>query len=548
MRATLTSIGRSMQPADVHSYEVIIVGAGPTGLIAANLLAQAGHTVAIFERHPAPYNLPRAGHIDEDVLRILQRIGCLDAVMEDVSPFFKMPLLGADGQVLFEFTHAAESPSSFRSGSVYQPVLEDALYRRLRQSDEFATLYQGWTVEAASQDSSTVQVRARPTRRGSDNVAEQHEAKTFLCRYLIAADGAASSIREGLEIEREDYGFNERWLDVDVGYRRSCDFGPSAVVGDPRRPQVVMPLGKQHHRFLWQLLPDESSAEFSTPEKAWALLAKRGVTAQDVEIVRQAVYTFEYRLAPRWREGRIFLMGDAAHTMPPCLGQGLCSGIRDAANLTWKLDLVLRGLAGTSILESYETERYANVKAWSDLSLRAGEILCMTDPVKAAARDARLRSGEVPAWRPPPTLTTGFLDSSLNGSGGVAGQVFPQRTVRQGARTGLLDDLIGRGFLLAARSDPRRSLTPAEDAFRRRIGMGCAWFGRNAEDDCAFADASGEYETFFASHDHAAVIVRPDHHVFGGVQHLDELGGLIAKLKHALQAQNRGPGASQVRP
>jgi 3-(3-hydroxy-phenyl)propionate hydroxylase len=522
-----------------HAYDVIVVGAGPTGLAAANILVQAGHTVAIFERHATLYNLPRAGHIDNEILRILQGIDCLEAVLEDFFPFLQVPLLGVDGQVLVDLTHTQKSPSSFHGGSAYQPVLEDALYTQLKRHDQLATIYQGWTVEGARQDNTSVHIRARPTEGPTDDrKAEEHGATIFECRYLIAADGADSSIRRGLEIEREDFGPSERWLDVDVAYRRPCNFGPPAIVGDPKRPHLIMPLGRRHHRFEWQLLPHESAAEFSAPEKAWKLLAEKGVRADDVEIVRQAVYTFEYRLSQRWREGRIFLMGDAAHTMPPCLGQGMCSGIRDAANLGWKLDLVLRRLASDSMLESYETERRPHVKAWSDLSLKAGEILCLTDPAKAAARDARFRSGNLPPWRPSPMLTTGLLDISSSSSASVAGQLFPQRAVRRGERIGLFDDVAGPGFLLVSRADPRPFMGRAGQLFGERMRMDCVWFSPDANDASALVDETGEYRTFFEESGLAALIVRPDRYVFGGAQRLDETGGLIDKLQCMLNVSS----------
>jgi 3-(3-hydroxy-phenyl)propionate hydroxylase len=518
-------------------YDVIVVGAGPTGLAAANILAQAGHRVAIFERFPTPYNLPRAGHMDNEVLRILQGIDCLAAVMEDSFPIRRVPLLDADGEFLLELVPDYQSASSFRSVMMYQPVLEDALYGQLSRHNGYATVYQGWTVDGVvNQDDTTVHIRARPTDRTSDgsNTSESGWAE-FDCSYLIAADGAASSIRQRAGIERQDFGVNERWLAIDMAYRRPCDFGPPAMVGDPRRPHFFSPLGKRHHRFDCLLAPDESTAEFSTPEKAWALLAERDVDSDDVEIVRQTVYTFEYRLAQRWREGRLFLMGDAAHTISPLLGQGMSSGIRDAANLGWKLDLVLRGVADASILESYETERRPHVIAWADLSVKAGEFICLTDPEKAAARNARIRSGEAPAWRPPPMLTAGLFDISPTHPPGLAGELFPQRTVRRNGRVGLFDDIAGREFLLLTRGDARPFLSRIDDTFMERIGMRWARISRDADDASALVDEAGEYESFFEKDGLEAIIVRPDRYVFGGVRNLDGLGHLVGKLKNMLE-------------
>jgi 3-(3-hydroxy-phenyl)propionate hydroxylase len=528
----------SAQPSSSERrYDVIVVGAGPTGLTAANVLAQAGHKVAIFERHPAAYNLPRAGHIDNECLRILQGIGCLEALMEDAYPILRVPLLDGQGKFLMELVPAHQTVSSFPSVMMYQPVLEDALYKGLKRNDAFVTLYQGWTVDGlVNQDATSAYVSAHSTERnGISNRTAENCSVIFECRYVIAADGAASSIRQSAGIDREDFGFNERWLDVDMAYRRPCDFGPPAVVGDPRRPHFFSPLGKQHHRFECQLFPHESTADFSAPETAWAFLAEKGVTGDDVEIVRQAVYTFEYRLAQRWREGRIFLIGDAAHTMYPLLGQGMSSGMRDAANLGWKLDLVLRGLANAEILESYEVERLPHVKTWADLSRVAGDFICLTDPDAAADRDARVRNGGAPAWRPPPKLTTGLFDFSPDNPTNVAGDLIPQRTIRREGRVGLFDDITGRAFLLLARDDPRPFLSRQDENFMQHIGMGHARVSGNADGAFALGDETGEYVSFFEKNGLEAIIVRPDRYVFGGVPKLDELGSLMAKLKHKLK-------------
>ena len=530
----LTALSSSSE----RCFDVIVVGAGPTGLAAANIIAQAGHTVAIFERYPAPYNLPRAGHMDNEVLRILQGIDCLAPVMEDAFPIQRVPLLDSNREFLLELVPDYKSASSFRSVMMYQPVLENALYGQLKQHSGVATVYQGWTVDGCvKQDDTTVHVRARPTDPGENITSgSEHGWVNFDCCYLIAADGAASTIRQRAEIEREDFGVNERWLAIDMGYRRPCEFGPPAMVGDPKRPHFFSPLGRRHHRFDCLLLPSESTAEFSTPEKAWALLAERGVTSEDVEIVRQTVYTFEYRLARRWRERRLFLMGDAAHTISPLLGQGMSSGIRDAANLGWKLSLVLRGLADAAILESYETERRPHVVAWADLSVKAGEFICLTDPEKAATRDAHIRNGEVPAWRPPPMLTTGIFNLSYGDPPGLAGQMFPQRMVRRNGQVGLFDDLAGREFLLVTRSDPRPFLSNTDDVFMEHIGMQRRHFSQSTDDACALVDEAGEYEPFFEKNGLEAIIVRPDRYVFGGVRHLQDLEGLIGKLKYMLVA------------
>ena len=514
-----------------RDYDVIVVGAGPTGLTVANILARLGITVALFERHSSPYNLPRAGHIDEEVLRILQGIGCLPEILAESYQIQSVPLLDAKGEFLLDLVRAHESPSSFVSVMMYQPLLEDSLYGQLRKLHDVVRIFQGWTVVEVEQGVSSVCIEARPA---NGVAADAKPAESFTAKFLIAADGAASSIRRMIGIAREDFGFNERWMDIDVAYLRPCDFGPPAIFGDPKRPRFISPLGKSHHRFECQLFKHESAEEFSTPRRAWEFLRENGATPEDVEIVRHAVYTFEYRLAQRWRERRVLLMGDAAHTISPLLGQGMSSGMRDAINLGWKLDLVLRGVAHSSILDTYEVERRPHLQAWADLSLMAGEFICLTDPEQAAARDARIRRGEVPAWRPPPTLTTGIFALSAD-EAGVAGRLLPQHGVRLNGIQGLFDDVVDNQFLLLTLSDPETLLTAEDREFMDRIDMRSLRFSEDHRDTYCIADPTGAYQSFFANRHLQALVVRPDRYMFGGAQAPENSTTLLGYLRRALE-------------
>jgi 2-polyprenyl-6-methoxyphenol hydroxylase-like FAD-dependent oxidoreductase len=512
------------------------VGAGPTGLVLANLLAGRGHHVGLFERFPKPYGLPRAGHVDHEVFRILQEIGCLDLVLEDAVPRKRNRWLNGDGETLFEFSHWQNSTSSFSSASVYQPVLEDALREALKQCGSKVSFYPGWTVEEIYAQSDGVRVVARPSDpdAAGDDAIDSERTITAEASFLAAADGAGSRIRQLLGIEREDFGFNERWLDVDVAYLRPCDFGSAAVVGDPLRPHYFGPLGKRHHRFEWQLLPDEREEDFALADKAWELLAKEGVTRNDVSIVRQAVYTFEYRLANQWRSGNIFLLGDAAHTTPPCLGQGMCNGIRDAANLAWKLDLVLGGRVDRALLESYEIERRPIVKAWSDMALLAGQIAFTTDVAQAAERDARIRSGHAPNFGPIPTLSSGLLDRRDPVSAGIAGQLFPQRVVSYSGRKGRFNDVVGFGFLLISTEVPTESLLRELRTLGDMIEIKHVRITGQPDGPDSAYDTDGEYMDFFRSNNIKAVLVRPDHYIYGAASTTEQTVSLVGELRGTL--------------
>jgi 2-polyprenyl-6-methoxyphenol hydroxylase-like FAD-dependent oxidoreductase len=515
-------------------YDVVQVGLGPVGLTMAALVGQAGHTIAVVERHEGLYGLPRAGHIDHEIVRILQSLGCEGPVLEDSYPTLEYTWVNADGETLLEFDWGATGVSGFNSDYMqYQPVLEDALAGRIAR-DPLVTTFCGWELVDFTEHADHVEVLVARTARvpGQARPLVTDERRVLRGRYLVGADGAASTVRRRLGIDRDDLGFNERWLDVDARKKRELHFDLDCGQRcDPRRPTTILPLGKRHRRWEWALLPGESIEEFERPETAWRLLGELGIGPDDVEIVRQLVYTFEARTATRWRRGRAFLMGDAAHTMPPFMGQGMCSGMRDAKNLAWKLDLVLRGLAPDELLDSYEAERRPHAHDWTVISLEAGKVPCTTDPDAARERDARFRAG----WRPPlpdfPQLTTGVLAGDAVGAPlPPAGELGLQARVRRGGTVALFDDAFdagGRWQLIATTGDPRALLDDADVAFLEQLGAVFAHVGPGGD----AADVDGSYAEYFAQRGLTVVVNRPDFYVYGGARAPHELAQLVGELR-----------------
>jgi 3-(3-hydroxy-phenyl)propionate hydroxylase len=228
------------------------------------------------------------------------------------------------------------------------------------------------------------------------------------------------------------------------------------------------------------------------------------------------VYTFHALIVRPWRRGRLFLLGDAAHQMPPFLGQGMCAGIRDAVNLIWKLDLVLRGSAADALLDSYATERSPHVRAIINAAVGAGNLIQTTDPAVAAMRDQQIaKAGGLPVPREMvPGLVTGILDGS---SAGIAGRMVPQPRCSDGAR---LDERLGPGFSVVSHDDPRAALgTEARAAWQR---LGARFVTTDALD------------AWLAGHDASAVVVRPDRYVYAVVRTPADLERIASDLCAAL--------------
>jgi len=234
-------------------------------------------------------------------------------------------------------------------------------------------------------------------------------AREFTAGYVIGADGASSFVRRALGIERTDYGHNERWLNLDSENKndRAEQFKLLTIFCDPARGHMYMPIGTKRTRFEVRVLPSEETAFWEDENNGWNWLEqKHGLRRGDFKVLRNVVYTFETRMSHRWRDGRVLLGGDAAHTMMPYMGQGACSAMRDGINLAWKLDLVLSGRCSAALLDTYEQERRPHVTQIMEMSLFLGKVTNEDDPQKAAARDEAFRTRNVPPMPPFPRSRT----------------------------------------------------------------------------------------------------------------------------------------------
>jgi 2-polyprenyl-6-methoxyphenol hydroxylase-like FAD-dependent oxidoreductase len=517
-------------------YDVVIVGYGPTGMMAAILLGRAGHRVAVLERHKTLYNLARVGIVHDDVLRMFQEVGCLDKVWPSTS-FLPVYEMAKNGRVLLSSEvspHATHGWPEYTS--IYQPAFEKEL-DALAKAEPTVDVVQGATVTAL--------------RQGPDNVAvsatlADGTTRVFEGRYAIGADGGNSFVRDALGIAYEDLGFDQDWLVIDAKEKRPRpDLPAMRQLCEPEQPGVTLRMGPHHRRWSFMIFPGESRDDALKPENVWRRLNRpEGGTADDFELTRVAAYKFQSLYAQRWRVGRIFLAGDSAHQMPPFLAQGLCSGFRDAHNLAWKLDLVLKDAAPATLLDAYEAERGPNARATIVESMRVGQHVNERDPEKVRRRDEQLLAMQAEqahkrgqarliAFRVP-GFTAGFVASAGTPA---AGDVFPQAKVRHGDREGRFDDVAGRGFLLLVRgADPSAALSGPARATWEAIGgrvrrIVAAGTGSTGED---LVDVEGHYGRLMDEYGCDVLIKRPDYCMFGGCRTVADLPKLMADLRDKL--------------
>ena len=511
------------------SYDVLIVGYGPTGMLAALLLGRAGHRVAVLERYTSLYNLPRVGIVHDDVLRMFQEVAIADAI-KPATFFLPLYELANEGRVLLSNKVAPHATHGWpEMTSIYQPAFEAELDRMVTALPTVDVM-QGHTVVALAQDADRVVV----TTEAQDGARHRIEG-----RWLIGADGGNSFVREALAIAYEDLGFIQDWLVIDARAKRPPrpELPLLRQFCEPKQPGMTMQMGPHHRRWSFMIFAGESAADAVKHENVWRRLNRpEGAAPDEFELIRVASYKFQSLLAPQWRVGRVFLAGDAAHQMPPFLAQGLCSGFRDAHNLAWKLDLVLRGLAAPAFLDSYMAERGPNARATVVESMCVGQNVNERDPEKIKARDAQLLALQAAQQKSPGEKqligfrVPGFQAGFIAQDGHAAGDAFPQGRVRVNGREGPFDDIVGRGFIMLVRgSEPAAALSPADLAFWSGIGGKIVHLGEDV------VDSDGLYTQLMDAHACDVLIKRPDYYMFGACGPA-ELPAAIADMRRQLGA------------
>lgn len=502
-------------------FDVAIVGYGPSGVVAAGLLGQAGLKVYACDKLPGVYEIPRAIALDHEILRVFQQLRVVDAVLPFTEPFTPSEYFGVDGRMIRRMTMV---PPPFPQGYVpslvfTQPAVERVLREQVERLPN-VRVELGAEVIEVQQDARGAMLQVR----SGDGTRHAMRAK-----YVIACDGGSSFVRTRLDLPLEDLAFDEPWLVVDV-LVNECGLAklPKASVQycEPERPCTLVIGPGNHRRWEISLKPGENPREAATPERTWELLS-RWLTPDDGTLWRQASYRFHALVAARWREGRVFLAGDAAHMQPPFLGQGMCQGIRDVANLSWKLAAVLsgdvQGAAAEALLDSYGTERKAHVCELTSRIKGVGAVICERDPVNAKARDEKLLAEcggvvkDTPRQDILPRLETGLL-AQANTTG--RGTLFPQpRLARTGA---LMDHALGGGWRLVLAADGE---APAE----LPQGITLVALGQVLESE-------GVVAAWMRTHECDAALVRPDHYVFGTAHGLADTAALVAQWHRLLHA------------
>jgi len=499
----------------IYDTDVAIIGFGPSGVVAANALGARGVSAIAFERDSDVYSRARAVTVNDWTMRIFQQLGLDAEIKKDMDPTVALRWVTYDGTELLRLPFPPSNLGHETSYAIYQPAMERSLREGAGRFGDKIQVRYGNEVIGVTQDDDGVTVTSRDLSSGATT--------TTRARYALACHGGNATTREMLGVNLVGDTIDVRWIVVDGKVKR---WWPNRHIltfwSDRERPVVDIALGRDNHRWEIPLRTGETDATFDTEDKVWPLLESIGVSRDDVDIHGYAFYSHHVRYAEQWRMGKVILLGDAAHLMPPWAGSGMQSGIRDAFNISWKLAGVLDGALPESILDSYEAERRPNVEFYTNVAIQLGRIIKQELTSEEQAELGREQeSGELPPLLWPPTYPAGWFTGVRAPTGfpeGVVGRMIPQpRAANVNGLIGLLDDLLGDGFVvLGDNVDPASVLTAEQKAAWGALGakyVAVRAADQTTEGPDEIVDVDGTLIAWLREHGARVVAVRPDRFV-----------------------------------
>ncbi|OYD70269.1 bifunctional 3-(3-hydroxy-phenyl)propionate/3-hydroxycinnamic acid hydroxylase MhpA [Rhodococcus sp. OK302] len=565
--------------------EVLIVGAGPAGLMLANILGMYGKQVTVLEAMDALIDYPRGVGLDDESFRTIQTVGLVEAIRPHTNPQHIMRLVNGAGKVILVNNPQTVEFGWERKHGFIQPEADKALYEGLARFDNVQVLF-GHLVENVEEDGQSVTAIALVT--GPDGSVEE---RRFSAQYLVGCEGGKSPTRKRLGVSFEGESPSTRWLVVDVN---NDPLGtPNVFLGaDPKRPYVSIGLPHAVRRWEFMLHDDESEEQVTDPEYVNALLADHVPNPSELDFIRRRVFTHHGRVASNFRKGRQLIAGDAAHLMPVWMGQGWNSGMRDATNLGWKLAAVLSGQADDALLDTYTSERKDHAQAMVDLSLTFGRLIKITNPVGAFLRDSASSVLNLfppvksyfadMRFKPMPRYTKGVLadpNTQESGSAGAkltsklipvltanvknspVGVQFPQPRVNSlAASDQLLDDAIGNWWSVIVWGNNPKDVLP-QASLDKLSALGARlvavvpetqreWAEKEMDSDVlVLGDHTGRLKKWFDDRPTPLVFLRPDRFVAGAclTQHapatLDAILKAMRFNESSTSSENRVPTA-----
>ncbi len=519
--------------------DVIIVGLGPTGAVLANLLGQYGWSVVVIERDEDIYYAPRAVHFDDEIARIFQFAGLADQILATSEPFDEMGFrLKARAKPVMQMNVGSQDRRYGYPGAFWfhQPTLEHHFRKGLQRFPKVRAIC-GAELMTIVQDCDGVNATYK---------SAVGETVSLRCRYLIGCDGGKSAVRREAGIELDSADFDQAWVVVDVKARcgkKDPDFPVHHFqVCDPKQPVTFVPMTGPYYEWQFMVMGNKSEREATDPGLVRQQLRKF-IDLNKVEIIRIAYYKFHALWARRWRSDRIILAGDSAHQMPPFLGQGMCSGIRDAHALSWRLNLILLGVAAETCLDDYERERTDQVREVINGAMFLGNVIQTRSRIVALIRNfllfrlphlvSPLKSVIYALSNRKKPISHGMIG---NITSALAGHLMPQPLVKTSlGETVLLDNVLGLNFALLYRTGTSLTALATVEQLKADLSIQVTGFGPSAGIGIV-GDQENRLITMFDRHHIDFVLIRPDRYIFDAAP-MDQLQSVFANLRQQLLAQ-----------
>jgi 3-(3-hydroxy-phenyl)propionate hydroxylase len=532
--------------------DVVIVGAGPVGLTLANILGQQGVRTLVVEERDTLIDYPRGVGLDDEALRTFQSIGLVEAILPHTVPNQILRFFDGKRRLLAEMAPPDARFGWPKRNGFVQPMVDAELLAGLDRFDHVDVMW-AHRMENCTETADAVTVEL--TGAG--------DPSTVRARYVVGCDGGRSATRRLMGVSFDGTTSPTRWLVVDVA---NDPLGhPNSEVGaDPARPYASISIAHGIRRFEFMIHADESDEQAEDPAFVTRMLGLLVPYPQRVDVIRHRLYTHHSRIAGAFRSGRLLLAGDAAHLMPVWQGQGYNSGIRDAANLGWKLAAVVNGHADDALLDTYDVERRKHARAMIDLSTMVGRVISPTNQRIAALRDRVIRAASaVPSlkryvlemrFKPMPRFEHGAVfHAAPRSERSPVGALFIQPRVDTRERQDvLLDDVLGADFAVVCWNNNPRALLGA-DAFERWKALGARfvtarpltqlhWSGHDDPDVVIVGDRHGDLKSWFDQHTESVLFLRPDRCIAGAciAQHAPELSAALFKVLYVTQGGGLG--------
>jgi 3-(3-hydroxy-phenyl)propionate hydroxylase len=507
-------------------HDVVIVGAGPTGLALANHLGTLGVRTLVLEKLPALIDYPRGVGVDDEALRSFQAVGLVEAVRRHTVPNQIMRFVDRRGRVLAAIAPTAQPFGWPRRSGFIQPLVDRELAEGLKRFPHVALQFQR-SIEGFAEFDGGIRIRVQPVDAAG---APDGAVHTLTAHYLVGCDGGRSPVRTALGLPFDGKSESTRWLVLDIGDEPVGTPNVQFVLDD-EFPHVVLALPHGVRRYEFMVPAGTDEAEFESDANVQRLLARVLPPQVKPRIIRRRVYMHHARIAPTFRQGRALLAGDAAHLMPVWQGQGFNTGIRDASNLAWKLAMVVKGQAGDALLDSYTQERHAHAGAMIDLSVLVGKIFVPSNPLLRMVRNVvgpwlsklpsvRQYIAEM-RFKPMPFFAAGVVvHRGAPDPRGPVGKVFMQPRVADAAgHVQRFDDAVGLRFALLSWSaradawidDEARAIVQRLGALPVVVRPDCQSLDREPpEAGVVLSDVEGAFKRWFDEAPGGVVILRPD--------------------------------------